>query len=68
MEDKKALIDFDSKMLTVKHQCELLNISRSTAYYLTKGKVPNQEEINIKNAIDRIHFDEPAYGYRRIRK
>lgn len=68
MEEKKALIDFDSKELTVKHQCELLNLSRSTAYYETKLHEPNQEEIDIKNAMDRIHFKEPAYGCRRICK
>ncbi|MFD1068228.1 transposase [Oceanobacillus locisalsi] len=33
VEEKKALIDFDSKELPIKHQCELLNLSRSTAYY-----------------------------------
>lgn len=68
MEEKKALIDFDSKELTIKHQCELLNLPRSTAYSATKVHEPDQEEIDIKNAIDRIHFDEPAYGCRRIRK
>jgi putative transposase len=68
LEEKRALIDFDSKELTVKHQCQLLNLSRSTAYYEIKMHEPDQEEISIKNAIDRIHFDEPAYGCRRIRK
>ena len=67
VEEKKALIDFDSKELTVKHQCELLNLSRSTAYYDIKIPKPDQEEINIKNAIDRIHFNEPAFCCRRIR-
>lgn len=28
---------------------------------------PSQDEISIKNAIDQIHFKEPAYGVRRIR-
>lgn len=67
LEEKKALIDFDSKELTVKHQCKLLNLSRSTAYYEIKVNQPDQDEINIKNAIDRIHYDEPAFGCRRIR-
>ncbi|MFD1360160.1 IS3 family transposase [Lentibacillus salinarum] len=67
LEEKKSLIDFDSKELTVKHQCKLLNLSRSTAYYEIKVYRPSQEEIDIKNAIDRIHFDEPAYGCRRIK-
>lgn len=48
VEEKKALIDFDSKELTVKHQCELLNLSRSTSYYETKVHKPNQEETHSK--------------------
>ena len=68
MEEKKALVDFGNQDLSVTHQCELLNLSRSTAYYPTTVVLkPDQEEIDIKNAIDRIHFDEPAYGCRRIK-
>jgi putative transposase len=52
----------------VKHQCELLDLPRSTAYYQSEAPTePDQEEIDIKNAIDRIHYDEPAYGCRRIK-
>lgn len=68
LEEKKALIDFDNKELSIKHQCSLLNLSRSTAYYQTMVFRADQEEIDIKNAIDRVHYDEPAYGCRRIRR
>jgi putative transposase len=55
-------------MLSVKHQCELLDLPRSTAYYQYEAPAePDQEEIDIKNAIDRIHYDEPVYGCRRIK-
>jgi hypothetical protein len=43
-------------------------LSRSTAYYPIQIKQPTQEEIDIKNAIDQIHFNEPAYGCRRIQR
>jgi putative transposase len=68
MEEKKELIDFGNNELSVKHQCELLELSRSTAYYSVTIKQPTQEEIDIKNAIDKIHFHEPAYGCRRIQQ
>jgi len=42
-------------------------LSRSTAYHEPVEVAPTQDEINIKNAIDRIHFEEPAYGVRRIK-
>ena len=50
------------------HQCELLGLPRSTAYYKNHCESdPSQEEIDIKNAIDKIHFAECTYGCRRIR-
>lgn len=67
-EEKKALIEHDSKVLTIKHQCQLLNLPRSTAYHQSKPNEPSDDEISIKNAIDRIHFFEPSYGVRRIRE
>ena len=54
-------------MITIKHQCELLGLPRSTAYYKCHSVTePSQEEIDIKNALDKIHFDECSYGYRRL--
>lgn len=45
-----------------------MGLPRSSAYYKSQGVTePNQEEVDIKNAIDKIHFDECAYGCRRIR-
>lgn len=66
-EEKKRLIDFIDSNLTVKHQCELIDLPRSTAYHKPIVIKPSQEEIDIKNAIDRIHYKEPSYGVRRIR-
>lgn len=59
LEEKKALREFGNIELLIKHQCKLLSLSRSTAYYPTKVHQPDQREIDIKNAIDRMHFDEP---------
>jgi putative transposase len=68
LEEKKELIEFENGKLTIKRQCELLDLSRSTAYYPVQIQQPTQEEIDIKNAIDQIHFNEPAYGCRRIQQ
>lgn len=66
-EEKKSLIDFIGSKLTVKHQCELIGLPRSTAYHKSVEYKPSQDEIDIKNTIDRIHYKEPSYGVRRIR-
>ncbi|MDO9534321.1 MAG: IS3 family transposase [Bacillota bacterium] len=50
--------------IAINKQCQLLSISRSTAYYKLLG--PSNDEIRIKNLIDRIYTAEPTYGARRI--
>lgn len=66
-EEKKAIIEYRESTLTVKQQCVLLGLPRSTAYYQNVKYEISTNEIDVKNAIDRIHFKEPSYGVRRMR-
>lgn len=66
-EEKRSLIDWKHPFLTIKRQCQLLALARSTAYHEIVDIEPSKDEIDIKNAIDLIHFKEPSYGVRRIR-
>lgn len=61
------MIEFTGSKLTIVHQCELLGLPRSTAYHIPVPTAPTKQEIDIKNAIDRIHFKEASFGVRRIR-
>lgn len=61
------MIEWNNTEITIKHQCELLELPRSTADHPPMPINPSEHEINIKNAIDRIHYKEPAYGVRRIK-
>lgn len=61
------MIEFKDSSLTIRHQCELLELPRSTAYHTPVQVEPSSDEINVKNAIDGIHYKEPSYGVRRIR-
>lgn len=57
MIDKKA-------DLSVKKQCKLLNIARSTAYHTPKPL--SDEDLRLMKEIDAIHMELPYYGSRRI--
>lgn len=61
------MIEWVDSKLTIKHQCELLDLPRSRAYHIPVEIVTSDDEIAIKNAIDRIHYKEPSYGVRRIK-
>jgi len=54
-----------AKPMSVKRQCELLSLNRSTFYYQTSD-IDNETQA-LMRLIDQIHMDYPFYGSRRIR-
>ena len=58
------MIDSEVKIPVV-HQCQLLSLSRSTAYYRPQGI--SEEDLELMRLIDEIHLEFPFYGSRRIR-
>jgi len=46
--------------LPVKHQCQLLSISRSSAYY--QSKAPCDQELSLMRHLDVLHLHYPFYG------
>jgi putative transposase len=59
------MIDREGK-LSVKRQCELLDLNRSGVYY-TPRPVPEQD-LQLMRRIDQLHLDHPFYGSRRMAK
>ena len=51
--------------MPVVHQCKVLSISRSSAYY--KAAPPSEEELKIMHLIDKIHMKKPFMGSRKIK-
>ncbi|HOB90787.1 MAG TPA: IS3 family transposase [Bacillota bacterium] len=62
--DRRALVDWDRPIISIKVQAKLLSLNRSGLYYSPVG--PSDEEVNIKRAIDRLHYDHPSWGSRKI--
>ena len=61
--ERRVLIDKNAG-LSIKRQCELLGINRTTLYY--KSTPPNPKELFIKQVMDYIYTWKPHLGYRRI--
>lgn len=51
--------------MSIKEQCELLKVPRSS-YYHRSHKKPNLEDEILMQAIDRIFLEEPSFGTRRM--
>ncbi len=57
------MIDKNHKLLSVRTQCTLLDLNRSSLYY---QETPLAEDTEIANSIGEIFEATPQYGYRRI--
>lgn len=64
VENKKILLEPESKELSIRRQCELLDLHRSNIYY-EPIKV-SEEKFKIMNRIDEIYTSYPFYGSRKI--
>lgn len=58
------MIDLNQDQISLRHQCRLLNVNRSTLYY--QAVAPQQEDTHIANEIHQVWLAHPMYGYRRI--
>jgi len=59
------MIEPTHKHVSVKRQCQLLGLSRSSYYY--RPKPVSQETLEIMKHIDRQYLKTPVYGKRRMR-
>lgn len=59
------MIDREDK-LSVKRQCELLDLNRSGVYYAPRAV--SEQDLQLMRRIDQLHLDHPFYGSRRIAK
>ena len=65
-EQRQQLIDENHRELSLRRQCQLLGVNRSTVYY--KPREANAESVELLNEIRDIWERYPFYGYRRITK
>ncbi len=64
LEVKKKMINPRNKKLSVRQQCDLIGLNRSTYYLKPKGFTP--EDLKIMRRMDEIFTEHPYYGTRRM--
>ncbi|MBQ9000553.1 MAG: IS3 family transposase [Eggerthellaceae bacterium] len=64
MESKKALVDGENPDTTVKRQCELLGVPRSSYYAEAKPEGFTEEEERAMRIMDAAHAENSYYGAR----
>ena len=60
------MVDPFSRELSIRRQCEILSINRSSYYYKPKPIKP--EDLDLMRKIDELYTDDPSRGSRSIRR
>ena len=63
LSSKKTMIDYELKTLSLVQQCLLLDISRSSLYYMA---TINENKVAIKKEIQSIFEEIPIYGAKKV--
>lgn len=63
--EKRQLIEQPPSVLSLRQQCSLLQLNRSTYFYQPKPAVSDDDK-NVMDRLDEIHTDFPCYGIRRL--
>ncbi len=64
MSERKAMLEPDNADLSLSRQCKILSLSRSSAYYRSKGE--SRETLTLMRRIDELFMAYPFYGSRQI--
>jgi putative transposase len=62
--DRKALLDHDHPMLSIRRQCSLLGLARSGIY--RPVRIANDDELAIMRRLDELFLAWPFFGSRRM--
>lgn len=62
--DKRSLIERENRKISLRRQCELLGISRSSLYYEAVGEAA--EDLQLKRLLDEQYTRTPFYGVKRM--
>ena len=63
-EVKRGWIEWEHPELSVRHQCALVGLARSTAYYAPTGE--SAENLQPMRVLDELYTRRPFYGRRRM--
>ena len=64
LEIKRGLVEFEHDELSIRTQCKLLGLNRSSLYYQTEGIDPYN--LLLMRELDEQYTSTPFYGVRRM--
>ena len=76
-DERVRLVETDNNVISVKRQCQLLQVNRSSVYRFNANEREETEEqdlahgeslenLELMRRLDELHFEHPAWGYRKM--
>ena len=62
------MIEWEGQSLSIRRQCGLLSVNRSTAYEHRGGRRAIDEDLRLMRRLDELHLKDPTMGSRRMAK
>lgn len=62
MEDRRRWIELDHPLLSVRQQCILLDIHRSSIYYTSRPKMLSDEKLELLRLVDEFYTEYAFFG------
>lgn len=66
MDEKRALIEPEHPLLSVRQQCDLLGYNRSSLYYRSRCKSLTNSELELLRLVDELYTKYPFFGTRQM--
>jgi putative transposase len=66
MDERQNWVEKDHLLLSVRQQCEILDLSRSSVYYTPRPKTLSDEQLGLLRLVDEIYTKYPFFGTRQM--
>lgn len=66
MDERRGWIEVDHPILSVRQQCEILDVTRSSIYYEPRPKIFNDKQLALLRLVDEIYTKYPFFGTRQM--
>ncbi|MEI6147375.1 MAG: IS3 family transposase [Methylococcales bacterium] len=66
MDERKLWVEANHPCLSVRQQCELLELNRSRIYYTPRSKIFGDKQLALLRLVDEIYTDYPFFGTRQM--
>lgn len=66
MDERQSWIERKHTRLSVRRQCELLDLTRSSVYYVARFKVLTDKQLALLRLVDEIYTKHPSFGTRQM--